>query len=232
MQDTLSNYSDSDSNLTFATRHFILCADNQTDFPGWKSYKSFPRIHKEKKMKLIKDTIKAMFYMVTIPILIVATSFGIRGAFPFNKPEFKGLTYYQLAEWRYWDFERLEREQMVYRPDAVNWSCFGLEYGIKASILPVQSFTYAVAGLNGAKSDPLHSIPENVTLANFPHKWWEAAESLLWYNLDYRNRTPNKACNSGRNIPSAEEFELTIEQLKARVTEMDEILAEREQVSK
>ena len=185
----------------------------------------------KEKMKLIKDTIKAMFYMVTIPILLVATGFGIRGAFPFNKPEFKGLTYYQLAEWRYWDFERLEREQMVRRPDAVNWSCFGLEYGIKASILPVQSFTYAVAGLNGVKPDPTHPIPENVTLSNFPQKWWEAAESLLWYNLDLRGRTPNKACNSDRNIPSAEELEATIQQLKARVAEMDVILAGREQAS-
>lgn len=183
-------------------------------------------------MKLIKDTIKAMFYMVTIPILLVATGFGIRGAFPFNKPEFKGLTYYQLAEWRYWDFERLEREQMVYRPDAVNWSCFGLEYGIKVPILPVQSFTYAVAGLNGVKSDPTHPIPENVTLSNFPQKWWEAAESLLWYNLDGRGRTPNKACDSSRDIPSAEEFEATIQKLKSRVAEMDAILSGKEQASK
>lgn len=183
-------------------------------------------------MKLIFDTIKAMFIMVITPILIVATGFGIRGAFPFNKPEFKGLTYYQLAEWRYWDFERLEREQMVYRPDAVNWSCFGLEYGIKASILPVQSFTYAIAGLRGVKPDAIHSIPENVTLSNFHKKWWEAAESLLWYNLDLRNRTPNKACNSDRDIPSAEEFETTIEQLKARVAEMDAILEGREQAAK
>ena len=184
------------------------------------------------KLKLIKDTIKAMFYMVTIPILIVATGFGIRGTFPFNKPEFKGLTYYQLAEWRYWDFERLEREQRVYRPNAVNWSCFGLEYGIKVPILPVQSFTYAVAGLNGVKSDPTHPIPENVTLSNFPQKWWEAAESLLWYNLDYDGVTPNKACNSGSNIPSAGEFADTIQQLKTRVAELDAILAGREQASK
>ena len=183
-------------------------------------------------MKLIFDTIKSMFIMVITPILIVATGFGIRGAFPFNKPEFKGLTYYQLTEWRYWDFERLEREQMVYRPDAVNWSCFGLEYGIKASILPVQSFTYAIAGLRGVKPDAIHPIPENVTLSNFHKKWWEAAESLLWYNLDGRGRTPNRACDSGRNIPSAEEFEITIEQLKARVAEMDAILEGREQAAK
>lgn len=183
-------------------------------------------------MKLIKDTIKAMFYMVTIPTLIVSTGFGIRGAFPFNKPEFKGLTYYQLAEWRYWDFERLEREQMVYHPNAVNWSCFGLEYGIKVPILPVQSLTYSVAGLNGVRPDLTHPIPENVTLSNFPQKWWEAAESLLWYNLDYDGVTPNKACNSGSNIPSTEEFADTIQQLKARVTELDAILAGREQASK
>lgn len=166
--------------------------------------------------------------MVALPILIVAAGFAIRGAFPFNKPEFKGLTYYQLAEWRYWDFERLEREQMVYRPDAVNWSCFGLEYGIKASILPVQGFTYTVAGLNGVKPDPTHPIPENVTISNFPQKWWEAAESLLWYNLDLRNRTPNKACDSDRNVPSAEGFEATIQLLKTRVAEMDAILVGRE----
>jgi hypothetical protein len=189
------------------------------------------RIHKE-QMKLIKDTLKAMFVMVITPIFIAAAVFAIRGAFPFNKPEFKGLTYYQLAEWRYWDFERLEREQMVRRPDAVNWSCFGLEYGIKVPILPVQSLTYAVAGLNGVKPDLTHPIPENVTLSNFPQKWWEAAESLLWYNLDYDGVTPNKACNSGSNIPSAEEFADTIQQLKTRVAEMDAILAGREQASK
>ena len=184
------------------------------------------------KMKLIISIFKAIFCMVTIPILIVAAGFGIRGTFPFNKPEFKGLTYYQLAEWRYWDFERLEREQMVYRPDAVNWSCFGLEYGIKVPILPVQSLTYAVAGLNGVKPDLTHPIPENVTLSNFPQKWWEAAESLLWYNLDYDGVTPNKACNSGSNIPSAGEFADTIQQLKTRVAELDAILAGREQASK
>jgi hypothetical protein len=181
----------------------------------------------------MKTLLKITFYTILIVFLLPATGFAIRGAFPFNKPEFKGLTYYQLSEWRWWDYQRLDREQRVYRPDAIDWNCFALEYGIKVPIIPVQSFTFAVAGLNGAKPVPLHSIPENVTYANFPSKWWEAAESLLWFNLDVVGRTPNKACYSGRNIPSAEEFEETVDALKARVTELDEILVARgEQASK
>lgn len=175
----------------------------------------------------MKTMFKITFFAVLTAFLLPVAGFAIRGAFPFNKPEFKGLTYYQLAEWRWWDFERLRAE----RGETEKTYCFEIDYGVSVPYIPVQSFGYTVAGLQGQKPDPMHGIPENVTYANFPAKWWDTAEFLLWFNLDQRGKMPDRACWSGNNVPSAEEFDETIAALQARVAELDEILS-KQQASK
>lgn len=187
-----------------------------------------------KKLLKIINTITILTMIVFSPWL----GFAVRGAFPFNKPEFKGLTYYQLMEWRWWDYQRLVREYRLQNPhkpvmmlgkerplDYGYSTCFWIETTVKyIAVFPPQSFYYALAGLNGIPPSPSHPFPTEVTYSNFPAKMWEAHETLIWLNLDVYGKTPNRECWSRNNIPSAEEFDETIAALKDRVAELDKEL--------
>jgi hypothetical protein len=182
--------------------------------------------------KLIK--LLTILMIVTLPHI----GFATRSAFPMNKPEFQGLTYYQILEWRWWDYQRLAREERLKNPNksVKMWgreqpidygysSCFWTETAIKSSLFPFQSFFFALAGLNSVSPSPTHSFPAEVTFSNFPAKMWEANETLIWHNLDVYGKSPNRECWSRNNIPSVEEFDETIAALKDRVAELDEKMA-------
>jgi hypothetical protein len=185
---------------------------------------------------------KKLFKILTILAIVTLLSpwlgFAARGAFPFNKPEFKGLTHYQLLEWRWWDYQRLAREERLKYPNkpVKMWGreqpidygyslCFWTEVTIKFGYGPVQSFHYALAGLNAVPPSPTHPFPTEVTYSNFPAKMWEAYETLIWHNLDIYGKNPSRECWSRNNIPSAEEFDETIAALMHRVAELDEKMA-------
>ena len=176
------------------------------------------------------------FAILAVVLLSPWLGFAVRGAFPFDKPEFKGLTYYQLLEWRWWDLQRQAREFRLRSPNKpvrfwgeerpINYGysiCFWTETTIKFFYTPVHTFEYTLAGLNGVPPSPGYSIPTGVTYANFPAKMWETYETLLWYNLDTRGM--GNECASGNNIPSVEEFDETVAALKSRVAELDEKIA-------
>lgn len=185
---------------------------------------------------------KTLFKTITILMIVTLLSpwlgFAMRGASPMNKPEFKGLTHYQLLEWRWWDYQRLAREERLKNPNkpVKMWgreqpidygysSCFWTETTIKSGLFPFQSFLFALAGLNGIPPSPAHSFPTEVTFLNFPVKMWEANETLIWHNLDVYGKSPNRECWSRNNIPSTDGFDETIAALKDRVAELDEKMA-------
>lgn len=189
-------------------------------------------------MKTLKKPYKTFTILVIVILLSPYLGFAARGAFPFNKPEFKGLTYYQLLEWRWWDYQRLARMYRLQNPHTpVKWlgkerpldygysACFWTETTIKSGLFPFQSFIFALASLNGIHPSPTHSFPTEVTFLNFPAKMWEANETLIWHNLDVYGKSPNRECWSRNNIPSVDEFEETIAALRERVAELDEKMA-------
>lgn len=186
----------------------------------------------------MKTILKTITILVIVTLLSPWLGFAVRSAFPMNKSEFKGLTYYQILEWRWWDYQRLAREYRLQNPhkpvkrlgkerplDYGYSACFWTETTIKSGYGPVQSFHYALAGLNGVPPSPTHPFPTEVTYSNFPAKMWEANETLVWHNLDRYGKTPERECWSRNNIPSAEEFDETIAALKDHVAELDEKMA-------
>lgn len=189
-------------------------------------------------METIKTLLKTITILMMVALLLLWFGFATRSAFPMNKPEFKRLTYYQLLEWRWWDYQRLTREYRLQNPHTpVKWlgkerpldygysACFWTETMIKSGLFPFQSFFFAFAGLNDVPPSPTHSFPTEVTFSNFPAKMWEANETLIWHNLDVYGKNPNRECWSRNNIPSAEEFDETIAALKDRVAELNEKMA-------
>jgi hypothetical protein len=186
----------------------------------------------------MKKLLKVLTILAIVILLSPWLGFAARGAFPFDKPEFKGLTNYQLLEWRWWDYQRLAREYRLQNPHKpVKWlgkerpldygysACFWTEVTIKFGYGPVQSFHYALAGLNSVPPSQNYPFPTDVTYSNFPAKMWEAYETLIWHNLDVYGKNPNRDCWSRNNIPSAEEFDETISALKDLVAELDEKIA-------
>jgi hypothetical protein len=190
------------------------------------------------KERIMKKILKIITILVIVALLSPWLGFAARGAFPMNKPEFKELNYYQLLEWRWWDYQRLAREERLKNPTKpVKWlgkerpldygysACFWTETTIKSVLFPYQSILFALAGLNGVLPSPTHSFPTEVTFSNVPAKMWEANETLIWHNLDVHGKNPDRECWSRNNIPSAEEFDETIAALKGRVAELDEKMA-------
>src|SRR5690606_4005352 len=95
--------------------------------------------------KTMKKLFKPFTILVIVALLSPWLGFAARGAFPMNKPEFKELNYYQLLEWRWWDYQRLAREYRLQNPHKpVKWlgkerpldygysACFWTETTIKS----------------------------------------------------------------------------------------------------
>ena len=81
---------------------------------------------------------------------------------------------------------------------------------IEHTFLPFQAFTYTLAALRGMKPDPMHALPENVTIVNFLPKWWDTMEYIFWYNTVHASNFGGSLveyCRFQPNIPTPEEFE-------------------------
>ncbi len=161
---------------------------------------------------LFKTTLFLLLVAVLIPILYFAWQMGK----PLPQPEFKGLTYYQFLEWRKITTEDSIAKYIAFHPN-FEYTGFGDPMTACHSghvlgayiLLPVQSFSYALAALTGKLPDDLHPLPTDVILWNFMAKWWDTFEHLFWYNEIHLNSFGSlvEYCRIQPNIPTPEEFE-------------------------
>jgi hypothetical protein len=162
---------------------------------------------------LFKTTLLTLLVAVLTPILY----FACRAAQPLPQPEFKGLSYYQFTEWR-----KIKHEESIAKYEASHpnveytgigdrmTACYRGEVLIERTFYPFQAFTYTFAALNGAKPDPIHPLPENVTIANFLPKWWDTIAHLFCYNTVHAQNFGGSLvefCRFQPNIPTPKEFE-------------------------
>jgi len=159
---------------------------------------------------LSKITLLALLIALLTPIPYFAWRMGQ----PLPQPEFKGLTYYQFVEWR----NMLHEENIVkYETSHPNVEYKGIgghrfcdDSLFERTFYPFQAFTYTLAALHGVRPDPLHALPENVTVINFLPKWWDTIEYLFWYNTVHASNFGGSLveyCRFQPNIPTPEEFE-------------------------
>lgn len=186
----------------------------------------------------MKTILKLITALLLIPFLFPSAYFAYRASQPLTTPEFKGLTWYQLTEWRYREFARLEMELIVYHPGSVkflakpvterNNKCFYIRTAVFA-LVPLQAFGFTFAGLKGARPSAAYAIPTDVTYSNFMDKWWTTAEVIEWVNAENSHTsTPLPECKINHaNMPSADQYDTVMEKLKARVAELEAINAKR-----
>lgn len=183
----------------------------------------------------VRKLFKAVFWLVILTMLFPVLYFAYRGSQPLVLPEFKGLSWYQLQEWRQLEYARVEGEYRVSNPNnppRYRGQCYATDLTIGVLLTPLQSFGYTVAGLRGVQPSPSYSsIPTDVTYSNFMDKWWITAEKLEWFFAKYSQDTfPNvRFCsiNHITNMPSADEFEEVTQKLRERIAELEAINAER-----
>lgn len=181
---------------------------------------------------------KAYFRIIVVLLFITNifpfAYFTYRASQPMTMPEFKGLTWIQLMEWRYWEYARLEMEQMASHPESVKIFgkqayqrtnlCFVVDASLAAFVIPAQSIIYTAVGLRGVKPDAGHVVPTQVTYTNLTKKWWSTIEHIQWYNAKISQNTPVIYCRIHHaSMPSAEQFDAALEKTKMRVAELEEI---------
>jgi len=162
---------------------------------------------------LFKITLLALLIALLTPILY----FAWLARQPLPQPEFNGLSYYQFTEWR-----KIKHEEGIAKYEASHpnveytgigdrmTACYRGEVLIERTFYPFQAFTYTLAALHGVRPDPLHALPENVTVINFLPKWWDTIEYLFWYNTVHASNFGGSLveyCRFQPNIPTPEEFE-------------------------
>lgn len=159
---------------------------------------------------------KALFQVITIFALLTVITpvayFAWRMDQPLPQPEFKGLTYYQFVKWRKIAYEDRAIEYQKSHPSKKvdTGMCHRNVQFLTVTLLPLQSFGYTVAALNGAKPRASYPLPEDVTLINFVPKWWDTFEHLFWYNTIKLNGLRNdlvEYCRVKSAIPTPEEFD-------------------------
>jgi len=164
----------------------------------------------------MKKLSKTLFQIVTAAVLLVLIApiiyFAWRMGQPLPQPEFKGLTYYQFVEWRKMAYEERAIQYQTSHPakKVDPGMCNRNVQILTIALLPLQSFGYTIASLNGAKPRASYPLPEDVTIVNFVPKWWDTFEYLFWYNTIRLNGLRNdlvEYCRVQSAIPTPEEFE-------------------------
>jgi len=170
-------------------------------------------------MKTIRKGMSLLFKTILLALLIAVLTpipyFAWHMGQPLTQPEFKGLTYYQFAEWRTIKYKESIVKYEASHPH-VEYTGIGDRMTacnpslIEHTFLPFQAFTYTLAALRGMKPDPMHALPENVTIVNFLPKWWDTMEYIFWYNTVHASNFGGSLveyCRFQPNIPTPEEFE-------------------------
>ncbi len=161
---------------------------------------------------------KALFQIITIVALLAVITpiayFAWRMGQPMDLPEFNGLTYYQVREWKKMATEDkiAEYENTHPNKEYTGWgsrltACIGGD-------VPITLFVSFRAVFTAWRSDELrlqlvdHGMPdEPVTFWNFLPSFWNSYEKLTLSNIKYSPQGPAIYCRIRPEIPTLEEFE-------------------------
>ncbi|MGA7194141.1 MAG: hypothetical protein WBW94_10955 [Anaerolineales bacterium] len=165
----------------------------------------------------------AMFFK-TVILLIIATLltpaayFAYRSTQPMTLPEFHGLTYIQVVQWRTIAYANLEAKYAQEHPHAdgtpqngylVNsFTCEGELRIITFTASVLQSWLYTFSSWQNDQNrvemlKANYLIPnEPVTTWNFMSWWWTSYEMIIFSNIQYQPEMSVPYCRIQPDIPT------------------------------
>lgn len=148
-----------------------------------------------------------------LTVLYVILWFVWRAGQPMEMAQFRGLSYYQLVQWRKMGYDELARKYQAQHPnkDVKEGLCLAAIQGVHD--FPVFFLTgyYTLSGM----WKPLQIfvdrrdrdwIPQGVTLWNFLPSWWRTFEIGVWDGAEYSPHVAGPYCRLAPNIPTPEQF--------------------------
>ncbi|MBN2116292.1 MAG: hypothetical protein JW730_06970 [Anaerolineales bacterium] len=164
--------------------------------------------------KLLKTLFQIIALVVLLAILTPIVYFAWRMGQPMDLPEFNGLTYYQVREWKKIASEDLIAKYETSHPskEYKGWgnrlgTCIGGD-------IPIALFVSVRSVIMAWQSEELrlqlvdHGMPdEPVTFWNFLPSLWNTYEKLTLSDIEYSPHTAVIYCRIQPDIPTLEEFE-------------------------
>jgi len=159
--------------------------------------------------KLFKFLTKTILWVIVIALIIPVGYFAVRMGQPMDLPEYKGLTYYQFAEWRKQSYDDLAQRYQESHPDkeVKMGMCNGTDNGAAVAQW-VQSATYTYAAISPElqktwrlSENDMKSIPVGATWATFLPHWWKSFETFQLMLLKYSPHQSVVYCRVPDRIP-------------------------------
>ncbi len=166
----------------------------------------------------MKKTFKALFQIVTVTILLAIITpvvyFAWRMGQPMDLPEFNGLTYYQVREWKKMATEDKISEYEATHPNEEYTGWGSRLTACTGSDIPIALFVSIRSVIMAWRSEELRlqlidqGMPdEPVTFVNFLPSLWNTYEKLTLSDIRYSPHTAVIYCRIRPDIPTLEEFD-------------------------
>ena len=157
----------------------------------------------------------------TVPLLIVlalitpVAYFAYRSMQPMTLPEFHGLTYIQVVQWRTMAYKDLEAKYLKLHPNEnINpLTCEGTTRVITFTASVFQSWLYAFWSWQNDQHrvemlKANYPIPNgSVTTWNFLNWWWTSYEMIILSNIQYSPETSVVYCRIQPDIPTSSQLQ-------------------------
>ncbi len=166
----------------------------------------------------MKKTFKTLFRIISVTVLIAIITpvvyFVWRMGQPMDLPEFNGLTYYQVREWKKMATENKIAEYEATHPNEEYTGWGSRLTACTGSDIPIALFVSMRSVVMAWRSEELRmqlidqGMPdEPVTFVNFLPSLWNTYEKLTLSDIQYSPHTAVTYCRIRPDIPTLEEFE-------------------------
>lgn len=168
--------------------------------------------------KIFAMFFKTMILLIIAALLTPVAYFAYHSTQPMTLPEFHGLTYIQVIQWRTMAYADLEAKYSKEHPHAdgtpqngyivKSFACEGELRIITFTASVFQSWLYTFSSWQSDQRrvemlNANYPIPnELVTILNFMDWWWTSYEMIILSNIQYQPEVPLPYCRIQPNIPT------------------------------
>lgn len=179
-------------------------------------------------MHIIKTLYKIFGIALIVAIIAPIPYFAWRMDQPLRYKDFNGLNYYQYQDWISMEY-KINSDSNKFAKGQCQYGGNVFTKALSITLLPTQSFFYALGGLLGNKPDPAHgldaitddyyvnadygtvngwhsNVTVDTTIWNFLPKWWNAYEFLFWFG-DGPQSISTRPCPIRTPVPSPDQYQ-------------------------